>query len=347
MFLTTHSSTSTLRACPQKYKRAYEDGIRPERDAEPLRVGSSYHELREVEAAPHYAVKALVERYASSIPDWTDFDTWMTEANMVGELFLGRVAQGFDYTVLATELPFELRVGSARAGYLRGVRNAGKMDKVVRLPDGRVAVMEIKTTQDDISPGSDYWSKLRLNTQISRYLDAAQRAGFPEAETVLYDVTRKPGIKPKNLDKKSIKTITEQGTYCGVVATPTDRHMVTQAALAHPDKKTVPKIRETATLFGLRLREEVTANPERYYQTMEIPRLDDDLEYARRRIVQDVKEIRLRRKHGLWQKNESACTAMGRCPYLDLCSNGIDTTNFTPPGFKKLDSPHPELELNP
>ncbi len=346
-FLTTHSSSRTLRSCPQRYLKEYEQGLRPIREADALRVGSSYHLCREYDDDPEAGVWELMQAYAE-VPDWADNEDWRAEMVLVRELFKGRVRQGFDYDILATEVPFKIRVGTMRA-----VRNAGKMDKVVRMHDGRVAMCEIKTTQDDITPGvADYWSKLRLDSQISRYLSAAKMVGFPEAETVVYDVTRKPSIKRKNIAKKDYLAIIETGQYCGIHVLPEDSGIVHRAVREHvlseadlpKSKQTVAKIRETPELYGMRLRSLIDEDPGRYYQTLEIPRLQADLDSMNERLVEDVKEIRLRRKHNLWQRNENACTAMGRCPFLDLCSNHVDTSNGTiPDGFKKLSFPHPEL----
>jgi hypothetical protein len=71
---------------------------------------------------------------------------------------------------------------------------AGKIDAIVKLADGRLAVLEYKTSGEDIGVEADYWLRLRCDPQISLYLLGARALGF-DVSTVLYDVTRKPTIR--------------------------------------------------------------------------------------------------------------------------------------------------------
>jgi hypothetical protein len=335
----THSSTFDLRTCPEKYRLKNVELLVPEHDAEPLRIGTAYHLAREhdLDQAEGRAVLAAV--YSKKPPHIAQ-GKWDAEWVMVRELFDGYHRHNrMEFEILDTERAFDLRVGG-----LRGVRNSGKIDKVVKLFDGRIAVYEIKTTSEDISAGGDYWDRLRMNSQISRYLDAV-----PEAETVLYDVTRKPTIRPKQIAKATQHAIVGGGLYLGESVTQADRAYVNDimekhdAAEVGSKKKTVAKIKETATLYGLRLRQLIDEDPTRYYRTMEIPRMEVDLVNMRKRIRDDVQEIRWRRRRGAWQRNDAACNNhLGRCPYLDLCARNADTTTV-PDGFRRLDNPHPEL----
>ena len=52
-------------------------------------------------------------------------------------------------------------------------------------------IYELKTTSEDIGPGSMYWRKLTLDGQVSGYL-----AAEPDAEGCLYDVIRKTALRP-------------------------------------------------------------------------------------------------------------------------------------------------------
>lgn len=76
-----------------------------------------------------------------------------------------------------------------------GWRINGKRDAIKRFADGRSKTVEHKSTAWDIGPGSDYWSAIAINTQVSIYVDAAQRLG-EDVDRVLFDVSRKPGSKP-------------------------------------------------------------------------------------------------------------------------------------------------------
>lgn len=71
----------------------------------------------------------------------------------------------------------------------------GKKDAFKRFADGRVRPAEHKTTSSKIHLGSDYWARVAIDTQVSIYIDAAQRTGYPECNEVLYDVVRTPKLE--------------------------------------------------------------------------------------------------------------------------------------------------------
>lgn len=56
-------------------------------------------------------------------------------------------------------------------------------------------IIEHKTTSEDIGPGSFYWRRLTLDTQVSTYI-AAMRTRGHDVGGVLYDVLRKPAHRP-------------------------------------------------------------------------------------------------------------------------------------------------------
>jgi len=74
----------------------------------------------------------------------------------------------------------------------------GKLDAMARIC-GRDWIVEHKTSSEDISAGSDYWKRLRIDTQISTYYVGAKALGYSPFG-VLYDVIRKPTIRPRNTD---------------------------------------------------------------------------------------------------------------------------------------------------
>ena len=347
----THSSIGTLRTCPRKYWIEYEQKVRPDREAEPLRIGSAYHDAREMDDDDlEVGLARIADRY-SNPPAWCETEeqhqAWAAECVVVLEMYRGYRTHAIKpFEVIASELEFSIPIPG-----LKKVRNAGKVDKLVKLDDGRLAVLEIKTCGEDIDPTSDYWHRLRMDAQITRYYSAARHMGF-DAQTIVYDVTRKPTTRPKNIPKASIEEIVETATYHGFHIDPMDRLIVRQERDRHLEaegdipksKRKVPKIRETPGLFAVRLREMIDADPTRYYQSIEIPRTTRDLEVFDEKMLDDVAEIRFRRSKGVWQKNDRACNAMGRCPYLDICANHIDIEHETPDGFVRISTPHPELE---
>jgi hypothetical protein len=78
----------------------------------------------------------------------------------------------------------------------RSFDSAGKIDGLGVLQDGRLALVEHKTTSDSVDTGSDYWLRLRLNQQVMQYVVAARALGW-DVQMILYDVTKKPSIRQK------------------------------------------------------------------------------------------------------------------------------------------------------
>ncbi len=95
------------------------------------------------------------------------------------------------------EVPFEIELRDDANKVVPGWLLVGRKDALVEFPrEGRVKVVEHKHTSSDITPGSDYWVRLSVDTQSSIYVEAAQRIGY-KIDTVLYDVSKKPDIRRK------------------------------------------------------------------------------------------------------------------------------------------------------
>ena len=60
---------------------------------------------------------------------------------------------------------------------------------------GTTVLIEHKTSSADIEDGSAFWKRLRLDSQSSNYLTGSKAVGF-DPKAVLFDVIRKPRIKP-------------------------------------------------------------------------------------------------------------------------------------------------------
>lgn len=315
--LLTHSRRQCFKKCPRKHFYAYELGIRPERSATPLRMGAAIHLGldRFGKGDPiSLAIATAVAGYEEA-PPWADDDEklaeWMTEREKVAELLAGYFWRWSDDLTIAavveSEHVFTLPIPNPDTGKTTPVfSRAGKRDKIVRLEDGRMAVMEHKTCSEDLSPDSDYWRRLRIDEQISEYVVTARLEGH-DVSTVVYDVIRKPSIAPKIVDRKSGR-------------------------------------RETPQEYGARLRTDIRERPEFYFARREIPRLDADLLEHAAELWQIQQTIREAQKSGRWFRNTGACLMMGRCEYLDICHQGLDVASGTlPSGFRRVTNIHEEL----
>jgi RecB family exonuclease len=329
--LLTHSRMACAKLCLRKHYYSYEIGMRPDRDSAPLRFGSAYHNALEIyDLAGHDAAFEAIDANYADRPPYIPDDEWQTEREKVRRLFAAHLWrwENEQYEVIATEQTFEMPLrnpdtGASTSNFTLG----GKIDRIIRLADGREAVQEYKTTSEDIADGATYWRRLRLDSQISLYLLAARNLGHASA-TVIYDVTRKPTIKPKRITKAEQKKIAETGEYFGEPVE--DRTVET----------------ETPAMYGARLTADIADRPDHYFARHEIPRLDSDLDEFAAELWQIQQTLRECQKNNRWYRNADACIRWGSpCEYFDLCSNGHDpATDGVPAGFVLLSSPHPELE---
>jgi hypothetical protein len=200
--LLTSTRLAALRRCPRQHLYRYEFGLSRTRKSDALRLGAAFHcgvESRNRGVDPAEAIEKATAGYAD-VPEWADVFDWRVEREVARQLLAGHFWRYGDdmLEVLAAERTFEMPLVNANTGRAsRAFVLAGKIDAIVRMPDGRVAVLEYKTAGEDIGPDSNYWLRLRCDPQISQYVLAARALGFDVA-TVLYDVTRKPTIRPRN-----------------------------------------------------------------------------------------------------------------------------------------------------
>jgi len=241
---------------------------------------------------------------------------------------------------LATELPFELPLRNPETnGTTPNFALAGKIDGIVRMEDGRLAVIEHKLLSEDVASDSQLWRRLRIDHQISMYVLAARRLGYP-VDTVLYNVSCKPTIKPTLipvLDKLGAKIVLNQ--FGDRVKTEKGCWRQTGDTAKGYALQTRPM---TADEWGEKLAVDIVEKPERYYARMEIPRLDQDLEEYESDLWDIQKSIRDAQLNNRWFKtcNKNTC---GFCSYFDLCSTGWNQTDSVPDGFIRLSDVNPEL----
>jgi hypothetical protein len=225
--LLTYSRQDCFKTCRKKHWWSYEMRIRPAEDAKALRMGRIYHgalELLAIGKDLAFACEYIRQEYLYC-PEQFDETDWSYECETMVRLVCGYAwrwqEDGLQY--IATEKGFELGLENPATGKPTTVfRLAGKIDGIVKLEDGRLAVMEHKTIGESIDSDAPLWRRLRIDHQISFYVNAARRLGYDVA-TVLYDVTRKPTIKPADVpltdgdglpivtDRNNIRVFTKQG----------------------------------------------------------------------------------------------------------------------------------------
>jgi len=306
--LLTHSRQAAMGRCLRESYYRYELGLEVEKKSDALRIGTMVHKaLETLSDGCDAAVAVLAENYAKTPPWVADNDElltkWEVEYVTVCQLVLGYTWhwEKQPWTVVAAELPFQLMIRKANGKALRGYRNAGKLDKIIRHGDG-LALAEHKTTADSIAPDSDYWGMVRVDDQVSRYMLAARDLGY-DVRTIIWDVIKKPGIRPKVVNGD----------------------------------------RETPDQFGKRLSADIRKRPEFYYARMEMSRTETELKRFREQLAADVEHHRWLKRTGYWRPNAQACTRIGTCRYLPICPGEFRKADDAPAGYVWLDNKHPEL----
>ncbi|WP_428937794.1 RecB family exonuclease [Fontivita pretiosa] len=197
--LLTSSRLATLRTCPRKHYYRYELGLSRVRSAEALRFGGAYHAGLEAHNRGADDATAMARATAGyeQVPQWADPVEWAVQRQTLRQLLAGHFWRysNDDLQVVAVEQVFQTPLINPGSGHASRIfLLAGKIDAIVKLPDGRLAVLEYKTAGEDIATDSNYWLRLRCDGQISQYVLGARALGF-DVSTVIYDVTRKPTIR--------------------------------------------------------------------------------------------------------------------------------------------------------
>lgn len=175
------SSIAAFKACPQRYRLSYVEGLRPAEDTESLRMGSNWHSCHETWANHpdnledlrlEAVVNHLNERYAN-IPPGFDKTKWELERQILLTSFIAYqwFWQNDPIEFLASEVPFNLPLHMPRSGMpisMDEVQRVGKIDHIIKW-NGAICALERKSTSRTIAPDSDYWERSAKDTQVSQY----------------------------------------------------------------------------------------------------------------------------------------------------------------------------------
>lgn len=295
----TASRLTTARACQRKHWIEYVAGYRPATKSSALRFGTLIHRGLEVWWRDGFNLDAAL---AAVQAEANPYDRARAEAMLMGYHCRWESER---YEVLGVEVEFRAPLTNPETGRAsRSWRIAGKLDALVRDPrDGLVKVIEHKTASSDISPGSDYWARLRMDGQVSMYFDGATALGH-EPAAVVYDVLAKPGLRPLQV---SAKRATEES----------------------PEE------------YRERLVAWIAERPAAAFARGEVVRLEAELAEFRFDIWNTAQQIHRAVRSELAPRNPDSCWAYGSlCPYLAVCSG---EATLDDPRFVRMESVHPEL----
>lgn len=196
------SAIGSLKACPQRFRLAYREGLRTATDTDAQRQGTAWHAMHEVyadtiancqvgipyqpdnendtprigwapaEAAMNAVTDHLNRKYAEC-PQWKTIEEWGLERTILLTCFIGYLwyYQNDPIEVLASEVPFDLPLHMPKTGLplpLAEVMRVGKIDHLIRWQE-MFGALERKSTSRSIAPDSDYWDKSKKDTQVSMY----------------------------------------------------------------------------------------------------------------------------------------------------------------------------------
>jgi hypothetical protein len=337
--LLTASRSAKFLSCPRAHFWSYERRLRREDSGPALRFGSAWHRAMEARWKGHAAEDCL----SLALPEGVDLDAIQAETLASLLLVYFRIYGAQDELIAQAfpEVEFKQDLKASRSFY-----SAGKIDGLVKLSDGRFAIIEHKTTSDDVSEGSDYWTRLRFNPQLLQYVGSARQLGWP-VETAIYDVTRKPMIQPRQ-----IPLLDEQG--CKIVNDAAGNRVYKKDGSPRESADTangyVLQTRiETPEEFGQRLFADANERPGFYFARREVPILDQDLdEFAAQRITTSrmilgcrAEERRLQRQEQAWPRNVGQ--ACGYCEYAQFCLQNITPDLNQPPAGFRVGEQNPEL----
>jgi hypothetical protein len=87
-------------------------------------------------------------------------------------------------------------------------------------------------------------------------------------------------------------------------------------------------------MYGARMLQEISAEPQKYFNRRAIPRTDKELNQFGEELLGVAASIRAFEKYNLWYRNEDQCEATFKCSFLPICYEGVDIDREEPiPGF--------------
>lgn len=341
----TASRQGCILACPRKHYWQFEIGLRREEDSKALAIGSAWH--RGMEA--RWKGATYDEALAKTIPEGLRLDPYSVAT--VCALLAGYYAYYGERETIAElqpEIPFEHELTERDSHDESEVFTAaGKIDglgKDKRLPNRKVLV-ESKTTGESIDPNSQYWLRLRFNSQLYQYYVAANNLGI-DVDEVIYDVVRKPLIKPKmitDVDGDGLKIVNDsEGVRVFSKGKP--RQTADKAK-----GWVVMKHLETDEEYYARLFNDTQARPEFYFARREVPILEEDVnsfELQRMAIINMIKAFRVETpvlKEDAWPRHIGKNTCP-YCPYAGFCLANVKINPEQPPSGFSIQPFNPELQ---
>jgi hypothetical protein len=257
-----------------------------------------------------------------------------------------------DWEVLGVEVEFRYFLGDVEIG--------GKIDALIRdRATGKVYVVEHKTSTADTSPGSPYWDRLCIDTQVSIYIDGAAMLDYDIAGCI-YDVLKRPQHEPLTATPPEARKYTagkgckkcggsakageiEKGRGYYVVAFPGEMNRQiscdgcagTGWKLNRDGQPEAPRLHsnqrdtdETLDAYEERVANMIAERVDDYLSRGVVVRLDSELPRMRQELLDTIAAMRALDEHGIAPPNHDACVR-GRdtCSFFAACAGRADINN--------------------
>lgn len=188
-------------------------------------------------------------------------------------------------------------------------------------------ILERKTSSEDISQGSTFWLRTRMDVQIGTYLRAARQMGM-DIHGVCYDVLLKPGCKP-------------------YMATPPEARKYTKPTKKEPTPRLYANQRdrdETVEEFEQRCLDTIAEDPNAFYQRGIVVRLEQEHHESAADIWATTQAMRDAKRLNMYPRHPDSCVQWSRpCELLPICS-GMTTADDTTL-YRIETAQHEELDL--
>ena len=264
------------------------------------------------------------------------FDTWRTA---FGEQVLDK---GLTPIEVEGEFTFPL-VNPENGKESEIFVESGKRDGVMQDNDGNIWLLEHKTSSEDISPGSNYWKRLSIDTQISKYLLSLIHE-YPDRQVmgVIYDVVKKPALRfgtraVLDDDGKKIVRDADGNRVWNKNGTP-------KQSVSAGSEHTLDTRDETPEEYELRCRTSIEENPTSFIEIQKVAQTDETLLEYMKDAWASAEQILYWREKNLWPRNPESCLHYGSCEFLELCVGQADIDGIR---YRERSSAHPELDSAP
>lgn len=346
----TSSRMKAFRTCMRLHQYRYLECRVPHGESGAMRFGTLFHAALE-QWWKGYTLTST-ERLALAMGVIGFYAVFDEEERVIAEELMAGYHLRWHQEPLTTELvehEFEMPLVNPMTNHpSRTWTLRGKIDALVTSQlDQRRYLVEHKTTTSDISEGSGYWQRLRMDGQVNVYYDA-----FEDVAGCIYDVIRRPGLRRLKATPEPARQYTK-GKPCKLCKlweseeppeVPRERCPACGGSKFEVPPKLYAQQREhdeTLNEFRLRVREAIAAEPESYYKRGVVVRLEREIHEARLDLWLQATQMREVIALGLHPRNPDACIQFNRiCDYFDVCTG---VASIEDERLFKIRDAHPEL----